>query len=320
MIVFDDDTPGVGFVTSEKQSPSALDLLGAMTQAVSMERRLANAKPGSSKALKDLLGKCVSDFNSKVTIKKHRIDTHRKGLIYNLTLISIDKFWLLMLVAFCYDTWQIIFKWTLLYVYVHVWVENPLRMRAPQRLGAILHAHYDKFKHEQSGLLLRINCSMVQCSICTLFFCKKSLIVVWGSCRPTLRYPSARLLGARCHFTARIRKVSWQRTMARHPSEYGGVLPVVGDPYDPGAYRLVWVFLGCFNFFHVSTLLPFPMTSSERLEDFERKVQRDSTTKAKVWFLNLKPIFQPSLFIFNHRYQLNESYLCLPCPCRKLLS
>lgn len=110
MIVFDDDTPGVGFVTSEKQSPSALDLLGAMTQAVSMERRLANAKPGSSKALKDLLGKCVSDFNSKVTIKKHRIDTHRKGLIYNLTLISIDKFWLLMLVAFCYDTWQIIFK------------------------------------------------------------------------------------------------------------------------------------------------------------------------------------------------------------------
>lgn len=85
-----DDIQGVGYVTAEKQSPSALDLLGAMSQAVATERRLASARPGSSKALKDLLGKCISEFNAKITNKKHRIDTHRKNLIYNLMLTSSE--------------------------------------------------------------------------------------------------------------------------------------------------------------------------------------------------------------------------------------
>lgn len=73
-------------MTSEKQSPSALDFLGAIGQAVSVERRQAHTKPGTSKALKDLLSKCVSDFNKLCTVKSHRIDTRRKSLIYNLTL------------------------------------------------------------------------------------------------------------------------------------------------------------------------------------------------------------------------------------------
>ena len=79
----------MGFVTSEKQSPSALDLLGAISQAVAVERRQAQLKPGASKALKDLINKCVTEFNKLTTVKKHRIDTTRKSLIYNLVLAPI---------------------------------------------------------------------------------------------------------------------------------------------------------------------------------------------------------------------------------------
>ena len=78
---------GVGYVTAEKQSPSALDLLGVFRQAVDTERRQAQSKPGSSKALKDLLNKVIGDFNKLVTVKKHRIDTQRKALVYNLILV-----------------------------------------------------------------------------------------------------------------------------------------------------------------------------------------------------------------------------------------
>ena len=74
-------------MTSEKQAPSALDLLGAVGHAVDVELRQAQAKPGASKALKDLLSKCVTEFNKLCTIKRHRIDTSRRSLIYNLTLI-----------------------------------------------------------------------------------------------------------------------------------------------------------------------------------------------------------------------------------------
>ena len=76
-------------MTSEKQSPSALDLLGAISQAVAVERRQAQLKPGASKALKDLINKCVTEINKLTTVKKHRIDTSRKALIYNLILFSI---------------------------------------------------------------------------------------------------------------------------------------------------------------------------------------------------------------------------------------
>ena len=74
-------------MTSEKQAPSALDLLGAIGTAVDLELRQAQSKPGASKALKDLLSKCITEFNKLCAVKKHRIDTARKALIYNLTLI-----------------------------------------------------------------------------------------------------------------------------------------------------------------------------------------------------------------------------------------
>ena len=69
-------------MTAEKQTPSALDFLGAMTQAVTVERK--RAKSGQSKALKDLLNKAVGAYNALCTQKKHRVDASKKGLIYNL--------------------------------------------------------------------------------------------------------------------------------------------------------------------------------------------------------------------------------------------
>ena len=74
-------------MTSEKQSPSALDFLGAIGQAGALERRQGQGKPGASRALKDLMSKCITDFNKLVTVKAHRIDTRRKSLLYNLKLI-----------------------------------------------------------------------------------------------------------------------------------------------------------------------------------------------------------------------------------------
>lgn len=76
----------VGHVTSEKQSPSPLDFLGAISEAVVLEKQLA--KGGASKALKDLIFKVCASYNALCAIRKHRIDTQRKALIYNLCLGS----------------------------------------------------------------------------------------------------------------------------------------------------------------------------------------------------------------------------------------
>ena len=73
---------GLGHVTSEKQSPSALDYLGSMKGAVELERRAT--KPGTSKALKDVLGRCIAEYNRMVSNRRHKIDTDKKKLITNL--------------------------------------------------------------------------------------------------------------------------------------------------------------------------------------------------------------------------------------------
>ena len=85
-------------MTAEKQAPSALDLVGAMRQAVSLEKRQAAHKPGSSKALKDLLGKSISDYNKLTSNKRHRVDTKRKDLIYNVNLVY-ERIWGLQVVV-----------------------------------------------------------------------------------------------------------------------------------------------------------------------------------------------------------------------------
>lgn len=71
-------------MTAQKQAPSALDYLGAMKQAVDLETRAC--KPGTSRALRDVLNRCIAEYNKMATNKKHRIDTERRKLIQNLLL------------------------------------------------------------------------------------------------------------------------------------------------------------------------------------------------------------------------------------------
>ncbi|CAK9078998.1 unnamed protein product, partial [Durusdinium trenchii] len=73
----------LGHVTSEKQSPSAIDFLATMQEAVQLEKRLAS-KTSSSKALKDLLNSSIAQYNKLVTKKEHRIDGRKKIMVYNL--------------------------------------------------------------------------------------------------------------------------------------------------------------------------------------------------------------------------------------------
>ena len=64
--------------------PSALEYLGHFQNAIQLEKRLL--KPGASKALKDLLNPLVATYNRMTSNKKHRIDTAKRALIYNMFL------------------------------------------------------------------------------------------------------------------------------------------------------------------------------------------------------------------------------------------
>ena len=75
---------GVQHVTSEKQSPSPIDFLGSLKEAVAIEQRLSKA--GTSKALRDVLTRCCGEYNRMVTKRSHRVDTATKSLILNLFL------------------------------------------------------------------------------------------------------------------------------------------------------------------------------------------------------------------------------------------
>lgn len=71
---------GLGFVTAEKIQPSPLAIVGDISQAINIEKRMTRTRT----ALKDVLNRVVADFNRLTTNRKHRIDSARKGLIYNL--------------------------------------------------------------------------------------------------------------------------------------------------------------------------------------------------------------------------------------------
>ena len=76
----------MGHITAEKQVPSPIDYLGTMKEAVALERK--NATAGTSKALKDVLARCIASYNRMVSSnKKFRIDTPKKNLVMNMLLV-----------------------------------------------------------------------------------------------------------------------------------------------------------------------------------------------------------------------------------------
>ena len=77
-----------GYVTSEKLTPSPITICADIKQAIGVERRSGAAKL----PLKDVLGKVIAQYNRMVTIKRHRIESARRALIYNLFLGLIFSF------------------------------------------------------------------------------------------------------------------------------------------------------------------------------------------------------------------------------------
>lgn len=69
-------------MTSEKVSPSPISMFADVSMAISVEKRMGKQKM----PLRDLLNRIVADYNRMTTIRKHRIDSNRKNLVYNLWL------------------------------------------------------------------------------------------------------------------------------------------------------------------------------------------------------------------------------------------
>lgn len=74
----------MGYVTAEKIEPSPIDMVGDMAEAISLEKRMGKSKS----TLRDILGKVAASYNSMVTIKRHRIDSNKRSMLYNLLLGS----------------------------------------------------------------------------------------------------------------------------------------------------------------------------------------------------------------------------------------
>lgn len=68
-------------MTADKQTPSAIDYLGHMKEALAIERRLGK---GQTRPLKDMLSALVATYNKMTSTKSHRIDANKKSLIYNM--------------------------------------------------------------------------------------------------------------------------------------------------------------------------------------------------------------------------------------------
>lgn len=124
-------------MTSEKQAPSPISMAAEIGEAIKAEK--AAGRCGAKTPLKDSLGKVIAEYNKLTTIKRHRIESNRRALIYNLPLGT----WLTKRIpqtniSLKNHDWVLIFA--------------NLRLRSPTEVMTLLHSHYDAYKSEVSGL------------------------------------------------------------------------------------------------------------------------------------------------------------------------
>ena len=74
----------MGFVTSEKLTPWPLTIVSDIGQAIDLERKMNTGR--AKLPLRDALSKVIAEFNKLVTVRRHRVDTARRNLCYNLRL------------------------------------------------------------------------------------------------------------------------------------------------------------------------------------------------------------------------------------------
>ena len=118
----------LGYVTAEKQAPSPISILADISEAIKIHRRLSPGKV----PLRDAMTKVIAEYNRIVTVRRHRVDSARRSLIYNLLLgQNFDGFELVILSRCIFIL---------------------LRLRCPNEVLSLLHSHYDQFPHQSSGL------------------------------------------------------------------------------------------------------------------------------------------------------------------------
>lgn len=69
-------------MTSEKQTPSPINIAADLGAAVDMERKSSALM--AKAALKDCLSKVVASYNRMCTNKKHKVDSAKRALVYNM--------------------------------------------------------------------------------------------------------------------------------------------------------------------------------------------------------------------------------------------
>lgn len=74
-------------MTSERQAPSPIQMAAEIAEAIKAEKLAGRC--GARSPLKDNLNKVIAEYNKLTTVKRHRIESSRRALIYNMCLASI---------------------------------------------------------------------------------------------------------------------------------------------------------------------------------------------------------------------------------------
>ena len=248
--------PGLGHVTADKQMPSALDYLGHFKEALEIERRLA--RPGVSKALKDVLNVLVATYNKMATNKRHRVDANRKSVTYNMFLIPKISF-----------TWNFLVAgpgWKLDVLYF----QHPLAIWGPENdKAAFICAH---FSHQAevakapgsrrialaSSQALRSIPTRTLRPILISIIISWDLRVIWKLCprawftkadfspistpcmRPAAGYSPKWLVGARQHESHGTTEIRWEASVEGNPDLHFGYMPFVGHQGNTGLPSSWW--------------------------------------------------------------------------------
>lgn len=87
---------GLGLETAEKQPPSSVELAVMFRMAVDEMK-----KGGKKMTMAQMLNQCINDYNSGISIRKFKVDGHKKKIITSLLKVPDE---LLGIVTKHYDT------------------------------------------------------------------------------------------------------------------------------------------------------------------------------------------------------------------------
>ena len=78
----------MGYTTSEKQTPSPISMAADIREAIEAQRK--SGRMGQKTPLKDCLTATVALYTKLCTNKRHRIESNRRSLVYNMFLDKLS--------------------------------------------------------------------------------------------------------------------------------------------------------------------------------------------------------------------------------------